>query len=202
MRPTSRADGITRYVQLVVACTVLGVGVAFLLEAALGSDGYSSLVNGLTIATGLPFWSLNLLVGAVLIAMAWARGTRPGPGTLVQWFLVGFVISGVMALVPPVPSLTGRVGYLALAFVLISVGVAGYLASNTGAGPAEAAALAWDPPVPFRWSYSIVQGGGALVGWLLGAAIGPGTLLVILLLGPAVDLLRRSLPALERVRCP
>jgi uncharacterized membrane protein YczE len=40
------------------------------------------------------------------------------------------------------------------------------------------------------------------VGWLLGAAIGPGTLLVILLLGPAVDLLRRSLPALERVRCP
>jgi uncharacterized membrane protein YczE len=120
----------------------------------------------------------------------------------VQWFLVGFVISGVMAVVPPVHVLTGRVAYLALAFVLIALGVAGYLASNTGAGPAEAAALAWDPPVPFRWSYSIVQGGGALVGWLLGAAIGPGTLLVIFLLGPAVDLLRRAVPMMERVRCP
>jgi uncharacterized membrane protein YczE len=31
-------------------------------------------------------------------------------------------------------------------------------------------------------------GGGALAGWLLGAAIGPGTVLVIFLLGPAVDL--------------
>ncbi len=187
-----------RYVQLVVACTVLGAGVAFLLEAALGSDGYSSLVSGLTVATGLPFWVLNIVVGAAFIAMAWARGTRPGPGTVVQWFLVGFVISGGLALVPPVDSVAGRVGSLLLAFLLIALGVAGYLASNTGAGPAEAAALAWDPPVPFRWSYSMVQGGGALVGWMLGAAIGPGTLAIIFFLGPAVDLLRRGLPVMER----
>jgi uncharacterized membrane protein YczE len=43
--------------------------------------------------------------------------------------------------------------------------------------------------VPFKWSYSVVQGGGALLGWLCGAAVGPGTLLVIFLLGPLVDLL-------------
>ena len=189
-----------RYVQLVVSCTVLGIGVAFLLEAALGSDGYSSLVSGLTEATGAPFWLLNIVVGAAFIAMAWARGTRPGPGTVVQWFLVGFVISGVLTLVPPVDSWSGRIGSLVVAFVLMAIGVAGYLASNTGAGPAEAAALAWDPPVPFRWSYSLVQGGGALVGWLLGAAIGPGTIAIILLLGPAVDLLRRTVPVMERAR--
>lgn len=46
-----------------------------------------------------------------------------------------------------------------------------YLGNNLGAGPAEAAALAWDPRVPFKWSYSAVQGGGAIVGWLLGAAV-------------------------------
>ncbi len=189
---------MTKYVQLVVSCTVLGVGVAFLLEAALGSDGYSALVNGLTKTTGQPFWLLNIVVGAAFIGMAWMRGTRPGPGTVVQWFLVGFVISAVMAMLPPVDSVPGRIAALALAYVLIAAGVAGYLASNTGAGPAEAAALAWDPPVPFRWSYSIVQGGGALVGWLLGAAIGPGTILVILLLGPSIDLLRRAVPRLER----
>lgn len=91
-----------------------------------------------------------------------------------------------------------RLVVLPAAFILLAIGVAGYLASSTGAGPAEAAAIAWDPPVPFRWSYSIVQGGGALVGWLLGASIGPATLLVILLLGPSVDLCRRSFPAMER----
>ena len=37
------------------------------------------------------------------------------------------------------------------------------------------------------------QGGGAILGWLLGATIGPGTIAVILLLGPAVDLTSRML---------
>ena len=189
-----------RYLQLVTACVVLGAGVAFLLEAALGSDGYSTLVSGVTIASGAPFWVINIVVGAAFIGMAWARGTRPGPGTVIQWFLVGIAVSAVMTVVPPVDSIGGRIGALVLALALLTAGVAGYLATHTGAGPAEAAALAWDPPVPFRWSYSLVQGGGALVGWLLGAAIGPGTILVVLLLGPAVDGFRRAFPVLERVR--
>jgi uncharacterized protein len=189
---------LVQYVQLLLACTVLGVGVALLLEAALGSDGYSTLVNGLTIASGLEFWQLNIIVGAVFIGLAWVRGVRPGPGTVVQWFLVGFVISAVMLVVPDVTALGWRFALLLVAFVLISVGVGGYLASATGAGPAEAMAIAWDPPIPFRWSYNLVQFGGALVGWLLGAAVGPGTVLVFLLLGPAVELFRRTFPSLER----
>ena len=68
---------------------------------------------------------------------------------------------------------------------MLALGIAVYLGTHLGAGPAEAAALAWDPPVPFSWSYSAVQGLGALVGWLLGATIGPGTLAVILVLGSA-----------------
>jgi len=116
-------DGLVKYVQLVLACVVLGTGVALLLESALGSDGYSTLVNGLTIATGMEFWQLNILVGAAFIGLAWARGTTPGPGTLVQWFLVGFVISGVMAFVPEVSSIGWRVALLVPALVLITVGV-------------------------------------------------------------------------------
>jgi uncharacterized membrane protein YczE len=80
---------------------------------------------------------------------------------------------------------------------VLAVGVAGYLDSAFGAGPTEAAALAWDPPVPFRWSYSVLQGTGAVVGWLLGAAIGAGTILVIVLLGPSVDLIMRRVAALR-----
>ncbi|MET1061079.1 MAG: hypothetical protein ABWX84_15875 [Nocardioides sp.] len=193
---------LARYAQLLVGCAVIGVGVGLMLEAALGSDGYSTLVNGLTIASGLQFWQLNMVVGAVFVALAWARGTRPGPGTLVQWFLVGFVISAVLAVIPDVASMPLRITMLVVALVLIAVGVAVYLASATGAGPAEALALAWDPPIPFRWSYNLVQFSGALVGWLLGAAVGPGTIVVFVLLGPAVDLVRRTFPALERAPQP
>jgi len=185
---------IRSVVQLFVACGVLGVGVAMLLTAALGSDGYSTMINGISIASGLPFVVVNVVVGAALVAMAWLRGKRPGLGTIVQPVVVGWVISGLLAVVEPPSGLVARLALMLAALPVLTIGVAGYLGSGTGAGPTEAAALAWDPPVPFRWSYSILQGGGALLGWALGAAIGPGTVLVIFLLGPAVDALARWVP--------
>lgn len=180
-----------RTAMLLVGCLVLGTGVALLLAADLGSDGYSTFVNGLTLATGVDFWIMNLVVGVVLVALAALRKVRPGIGTVVQVVLVGVTVSIVLDLLATPDALGWRLALLVAAFPVLALGIALYLGSHTGAGPAEAAALAWDPPVPFRWSYSVVQGGGALGGWLLGATVGVGTLAVILLLGPAVDLAAR-----------
>lgn len=184
---------VRRLMLLLAGCVILGVGVALLLAAALGSDGYSTLVNGIAIATGTSFLLANTLVSLTFLAVAWARGLRPGLGTLVQIVVVGGTVSLLLEVLGTPDSTAGRYALLAVAFPVLAVGIAAYLGSHTGAGPAEAAALAWDPPLPFRWSYSLLQGGGALVGWLLGAAAGVGTLAVVLVLGPAVDLVSRLL---------
>jgi uncharacterized membrane protein YczE len=189
---------VTRYTParislLLGGCVVLGVGVGLLLTADLGSDGYSTLVNGISRASGVPFVLCNVAVSAIFIALAAARRLRPDVGTLVQILVVGFTVSLVLGLLETPDGLASRSTYLVVAFPVLAAGIAAYLGSNLGAGPAEAAALAWDPPVPFRWSYSVVQGGGAIVGWLLGAAIGPGTLAVVFLLGPSVDLAARAM---------
>jgi uncharacterized membrane protein YczE len=188
-----RAPLARRLVQLVLSCVVLGVGVAVLLDAALGSDGYSTLISGLTKTSGLPFVVVNGGVGILLIAVAWSRGTRPGVGTVVQTVVVGASVSAVAPLLPTPDAPGPRFLELAVAFVLLALGVAGYLASHTGAGPAEGAAISFDPPLPFKWSYTVLQAVSALGGWALGAAVGPGTLLVSLLVGPTVDLLTRVL---------
>ena len=191
--PAGRSTLPRRLVQLVLSCIVLGAGVAVLLDAALGSDGYSTLISGLTTTSGLPFVVVNLGVGILLIALAWSRGTRPGVGTIVQTVVVGGTVSAVAPLLPTPDALGARFVELAIAFVLLAVGVAGYLASHMGAGPAEGAAIAFDPPLPFKWSYTVLQALSALGGWALGAAVGPGTLIVSLFVGPTVDLLTRVL---------
>lgn len=178
---------------LVGGCVVLGVGVGMLLAADLGSDGFSTFVNGVSLSTGVEFWIVNIVVGVVLVAMAALRGVRPGVGTVVQVVLVGVVVSVALEWTSTPDDLVARALLLAAAFPVLAVGISLYLGSHTGAGPAEAAALAWDPPVAFKWGYSAVQAGGALIGWLLGATVGIGTLAVILLLGPAVDLVSRLL---------
>jgi len=172
---------------------VLGIGVAMLLLASLGSDGYSTLVNGVRLSADIPFILANLLVSVTFVALALARRLVPGIGTVTQIVVVGLVVSVLLDVAAEPDSVTERVALMVAAMPVLALGIAAYLGSQTGAGPGEAAALAWDPPVPFKWSYSAVQGGGALVGWLLGAAIGPGTVAVVLLLGPAVDLAARTL---------
>ena len=172
---------------------VLAVGVGMLLTADYGSDGYSTFVNGLAMSLDVSFWVVNLALGVILVVMAAARGVRPGVGTVTQAILVGVVISVLLDAWSTPDAVAGRVALLVGAFPVVALGVAAYLGSQTGAGPTEAAALAWDPPVPFRWSYSLVQGGGALGGWFLGATIGLGTVAVIVALGPLVDLASRAM---------
>lgn len=180
-------------VQLVGGCVVLGIGVSMLLTADLGSDGYSTMVNGIALASGSSFLLCNTLVSVAFLALAAARKVYPGVGTVVQVVVVGVTVDVLLRAFDPPGSLPLRVLLLVAAFPVLAAGIASYLGSHTGAGPAEAAALAWDPPLPFRWSYSAVQGGGALVGWLLGATVGIGTLAVIVALGPCVDLASRAL---------
>lgn len=182
-----------RLAMVVLGCVVLGTGVAMLLTADLGSDGYSTLVNGVSIATGISFLVANLLISLVFLVVAAVRRVLPGLGTVIQIVVVGWTVSVLIDLWGTPDGLAWRFVLLATAFPVLAMGIAAYLGANTGAGPAEAAALAWDPPVPFKWSYSMVQGGGALVGWLLGATIGPGTIAVILFLGPLVDVSSRLL---------
>jgi uncharacterized membrane protein YczE len=196
--PPIRHAGVVPYslrqvAMVLVGCKVLGLGVAMLLSADLGSDGFSTLVNGIAISADIAFWISNLLVGLAFLALAAARRVYPGLGTVVQVVVVGATVSGLLEVIPTPDRLVLQALLLAAAFPVLAVGIAVYLGSHTGAGPAEAAALAWDPPLRFRWSYSAVQGGGALVGWVLGATIGVGTVAVIVLLGPGVDLASRLL---------
>ena len=186
-----------RAAQLLGSCVVLGLGVVLLLRSALGSDGYSTFVTGLSRSQDWDFAVANTLVGVALVGLAWWRGTGPGAGTVAQTVVVGATVSGGLAVTAEPSSLAVRVLLLALALPVLAVGVAGYLNTATGAGPAEAAALAVDPPVPFRWGYNLLQGTGALVGWLWGADVGPGTVLVVVVLGPAVAALRTRLPRWE-----
>lgn len=178
---------------LVGGCITLGLGVGLLLTGDLGSDGYSTLVNGIALSTGLTFWVANALVSVVFLAAAAARRVYPGLGTVVQILLVGLTVTVALELMSTPEGWPARIALLVLAFPVLAIGIATYLGSNTGAGPAEAAGLAWDPPVPFKWTYSVIQGGGALGGWLLGATIGAGTIGVILILGPLVDITARLL---------
>ena len=81
---------------LFVGCVVLGTGVGLLLTADLGSDGYSTLVNGIARSSGMSFMVANLLVSLAFLTLAAVRRLFPDVGTLVQIVVVGFTVSVVL----------------------------------------------------------------------------------------------------------
>ncbi|MDO5504351.1 MAG: hypothetical protein Q4G67_14385 [Actinomycetia bacterium] len=184
---------LRRILLLLGGCILLGSGVGLVLRADLGSDGFSTLVSGLTVATGLPFFVASLIISVLFVIMAAARKVMPGIGTVVQIFLVGGTANVMLELLQTPASWPARVGLLLAALPVLAVGIAAYLGAQLGAGPMEAAGLAWDPPLPFRWSYNAMQLVAAVIGWLLGGTIGLATIAIIVVLGPLVDLTARLL---------
>ena len=123
-----------RLVLLLVGCVVLGLGVGLLLTADLGSDGYSTLVNGISRTTGLSFVVCNLGVSAAFLALAAVRRLLPDVGTIVQIVVVGFTVSFLLDLLETPDALAGRSAYLVVAFPVLAIGIAAYLGSNLGNG--------------------------------------------------------------------
>ncbi len=183
--------------QVVLATVVLGIGVALLLDAGLGADGYAMLIDGVSTQLGWEFVVVNTLISAVFVLAAWARGITPGIGTITLPVVVGGVVSLLGPRLPGPAAMPARIVEFGAAFVLVCVGVAAYLAADAGAGPTEAAALAFEPPIPFRWSYSGVQIVSGLIGWWCGADLGVGTVVVVVLIGPCVD---RLIPLFPKPR--
>lgn len=176
-----------RLIQVPLGCVLLGIAVAMLLKADLGADGYSTLMSGLTIASGLEFAVISWSCAAVLVGLAWLRGLTPGPGTICQLIVVGATVSVLLKVLPGMDGLPSRIAMFAVAYVLLCIGVAAYLATDMGGGPAEQAALAFDPPLPFRWSYTIFQLLSVLIGWLCGATVGVGTIILAVGIGWSID---------------
>lgn len=187
-----------RAAQLVLGCSTLGAGVALLVHADLGTDGFSTLISGLHRTTGVDFGVMNLILAVALVLLAWAKGQKPGPGTVAQVAFVSLVSGLLLRVLPELPGLGAQLVMFLAGFLVISLGIAAYLATDLGAGPAEGAALAFDPPVPFRWSYPIFQVVCIAVGWAFGATFGVGTVFLSLAIGPFVDRLMPMLGGTKR----
>ena len=67
-----------------------------LLTADLGSDGYSTLVNGVSKATEISFLLANVLISLLFLLVAAVRRVYPGLGTIVQ------VVEGLQVVVAEV----------------------------------------------------------------------------------------------------
>ncbi|MER6595737.1 hypothetical protein ABT214_28560 [Micromonospora purpureochromogenes] len=188
----------TRFARLLSGLVLFGVSVALLVRADLGLASWDVLHQGLAEWTGLP---LGLVVNAVAVAvlLLWIPlRQRPGVGTVGNAVVVGLAVDAALAVLPQVGPLTLRIALLVAGIVLNGVATALYLGARLGPGPRDGLMTGLAARgLPIRRVRTLIELAVLAVGWLLGGAVGPGTLLYAVGIGPIVHHLipRFALPA-------
>jgi uncharacterized membrane protein YczE len=173
---------------------MFGLGIGLMLRADIGVDPWSTFHEGWAIHTGLSFGRITQVTGLVIIVISWLwLDERPGLGTLCNMLFVGpwvDLFRPHMALTPLLElGIAGAVAQFCLGLGICGLASGFYIAARLAAGPRDTFILGASQRFGLsvratRMSLEAVVLG---IGWVLGGPVGLGTLLFVLLMGPAMQ---------------
>ncbi|MDQ4124805.1 MAG: hypothetical protein M3134_04275 [Actinomycetota bacterium] len=203
-----------RSIRLLAGLWLFALGSVLTLRASLGVAPWDVLHDGIRRNTPLTFGVAVIAIGVLLVLLSALLGIRPGPGTIANMLLIGTFVD-LMLLTGAGTGLDDT--HMALRFAVafagvavIGLGSALYIGANLGAGPRDSlmVLVATKLGVRVGVARAVIEGSALLTGWLLGGAVGIGTLLFVLTIGPSVDVFfrlfrmeadgRRAEPVAER----
>ena len=200
--PRVRGGPAARAVSLVAGLFLFALGIVLQLESDLGLGPWDVLNQGLSERTPLSFGTANVVVALVVLAVAWALGAEIGIGTVANAVLIGLFVDGLLR-VDAVERLSEqplgvRIALLAAAIAVVAVGSGLYIGAAYGAGPRDSLMLVGARRTRVRIGVvrAVLEVSVAVVGFVLGGAVGVGTLAFAFGVGPAVEL---AFGGLERV---
>jgi uncharacterized membrane protein YczE len=121
-----------RLPRLLAGIVILGIGIAPILDAELGVAPWDVLHQGLADLTGLSFGLVVVLVGLVVLLTWIPLKQRAGIGTIINTLTVGFIVNGMLDLLPEVHNLAVRWAMLLGGIVVTSFGMALYIGAGLG----------------------------------------------------------------------
>ena len=176
-----------RLVRLVLSWLAVGVGIPLILRAELGASPFDVLNTGVSDTTGLSFGTSFVVDSVIFFAAGRLMGARLGWACLAGTLAIGPLVNLGLDLLPEQQRLAVRVPLLVVGIAVIAVAICLVIPTELGPGPTEVLMLGLVARgmrvVPARW---ISDGLPVVVGAVLGGAIGVGTVLWVLCMGPLV----------------
>lgn len=180
--------------KLLVGLALFALGVTCTVQAELGLAPWDVLHSAVSQRTGLGFGTASVLASVAVLALAMTLGTCPGIGTVANTLLIGAAIEAMLQL-----GLLGsadrwpwilRLGLLLGGLAVIGLGSALYIGAHLGSGPRDSLMIAVHRRlrVPIVLARTLTEGSAFAAGALLGGAVGVGTVVSVVLIGPFVGL--------------
>lgn len=186
-----------RILMTVIGVLLTGVCVGFADFAALGFDPFQVFAHGIWGLTPLDFGTAYLILNILLlVAMFIFARKKIGLGTLINLFLLGYVAAftgDLLRKIFPDPSFVLRLLVLIVGLALMCLASALYFEADLGVSTYDFIALTIceKKPWPFRFVRVATDFLCVLIGGLLGAQVGIGTIITAFFMGPFIEFFRK-----------
>lgn len=197
---------LRRWVGMVAGNVILAFGICILKWSGTGNDSYTGMNMALAALLGLSYGTFLIIINCFVFLVELLFGRKYiGPGTLVNWFLIGPIVDWFYPILRKwffgVPSSWGQQLFLAvLGVIVISFACSVYQTSDAGIAPYDSLAIIGNERtrIPYFWCRMFCDGLCALVCYLAHGVVGIGMLLCAFALGPVISLFNRffSVPVL------
>lgn len=182
-----------RICMVIVATFIIGISIAFLKISLFGTDPFQCMVSGIFNKLNMGFGNLYIIINIVLLCcMFFTARNLMGIGTFINMFCLGHIIEYSLYFLQncfPVMTLGLRIFCLIFGLVLLCFAAAVYFTANLGVSTYDfiAIKLAEFKVLTFKYCRMITDGVCVILGILLGAEIGIGTIVTAFFMGPLIE---------------
>ncbi|QIX26139.1 hypothetical protein ncot_05625 [Nocardioides sp. JQ2195] len=180
-----------RLPQLAVGLVLYGVSLAMMVRGALGLAPWDVLHSGFIRHVPITLGQAVVLFSFVVLLLWIPLREVPGIGTVANALVVGISADATLALLDQPDGWTARIALLVVGVVANGLATALYIGAQFGRGPRDGlmTGLARRTGLSLRLVRTGLEVAVVVLGLLLGGALGAGTVLYALAIGPLAQLM-------------
>ena len=160
--------------------------------ANVGLSTWEAFSMGIFYKTGMLYGDIVVLTGVVIIVIDFLLKEKIGFGTVLNAIMIGKVVDlcNWLDFIPKMENFAAGVAVLLAGQVVICVASYFYIGAGLGCGPRDALMVAMGKKLkkfPIGLVRGILEGTVLLIGWLLGAKVGIGTVIAVFGIGTIME---------------
>jgi uncharacterized membrane protein YczE len=177
------------WARLILGLFGYGLAVSLMIESRLGLGPWDAFHYGMHLHTGLTVGLASIVAGLGVQVISWFIGVRPWIGTIANMILIGVFIDLLLPILPAATHWGLGLAFYGAGILICGLATGLYISAGLGHGPRDGLMIGVSQRTgwPVRRVRTLIELTVLLLGWLMGATIGVGTLLFALGIGPAVQ---------------
>lgn len=181
-----------RTIRLIFGLFLYGLGSYMGIQASVGLAPWEAFSMGIFYKTNIMYGDIVVLTGVVIIVIDFLLKEKIGFGTVLNAIMIGKVVDlcNWLDFIPEMENFAAGVAVLLGGQVVICLASYFYIGAGLGCGPRDALMVAMGKrmnKLPIGVVRIILEGTVLLIGWLMGAKVGIGTIIAVFGIGTIME---------------